>query len=53
MAQAEIWAYQINSKDVSDCNKRPEVNIDEVWESIEKATRVQFDIARDSAVIPG
>ena len=53
MAQAEIWAYQINGEEVTECNKRPEVTIDEVWINLERATGIEFDISRDGMVIPG
>ena len=50
---AEIWAYQIKGKEVSECRKRPESTIDEVWARLEQATGLDFDISRDSMLIPG
>jgi hypothetical protein len=53
VAQAEIWAYQIHGKKVSDCTKRPEASIDEVWTNLESASGLKFNIARNNMLIHG
>ncbi|MBV1775375.1 hypothetical protein KSF73_06565 [Burkholderiaceae bacterium DAT-1] len=50
---AEVWAYSVTGKQVSNCERRTEKTIDEVWDNLERATGLEFDISRDIRVIPG